>query len=219
MDSTNALTRALPIVCAAKAEIQSLLSATAAAVPGFTWTGIATGAFLDWGLREGFILDVRGRKGILYGNGGDGSGNGNGGGSGEVPFSATTLEDVGKAVVAVVERGVGFNRVVRVHSAVVTQGQLLGYARGCCGEEEGEWEVEVKNTDSIRESSLEVLGREGVEKEEVDTAILGLCAVGTWGAGYGGHFTCTDNEILGIDVLSEDGVRGVVRGVVREVCG
>lgn len=204
MDSTNPLARGLPVVCAAKAEIQALLSATAAKVPGFTWTGIACGAFLDWGLRAGFILDVARRRAVLYGNGNGETGE-DGRAYGDVAFSATTLEDISRAVVAVVERGErGFDRVVKVHSAVVTQGQLMKYAGG-------EWEVKKRDTEEVMQDSLKVLGKmDG--GEEVDNAILNLCAVGTWGAGYGGHFTSTDNESLGIDVLSEEEVRSVVEG-------
>lgn len=169
---------------------------------------------MDWGLRESFILDVKRKRAVLYGNADSGYGYG----YGEVRFSASTLPDIGRAVVAVVERGVGFNRVVRVHSAAVSQAQLMR----CVGGSEVKWETQYKDTEAVREDSFNVLGRldsgDDVDKEDVENAVLGLCAVGTWGAGYGGRFERTDNEALGIEVLSEEAVREVVEGVVKDIC-
>ncbi|EXJ92989.1 hypothetical protein A1O3_01545 [Capronia epimyces CBS 606.96] len=56
---------------------------------GLSWTGLATGLLLDWGLQSGFLgFDIANKKAVLW----DG---------GNVLFSATNRADIGKAVVSI----------------------------------------------------------------------------------------------------------------------
>ncbi|KAL4915236.1 hypothetical protein BDW62DRAFT_219450 [Aspergillus aurantiobrunneus] len=193
MDSLNPLSVQLP-VCAPKAATQRYLSEKARLHPSFSWTAIANGLFLDWCLEAGIILDVKNRAATLY-NGGD------------VPFSATLLKDIARAVVGVIERqDETRNRVVYVHSAVVTQNQLIKYAK----EKDGRsWDVVGKETEEVRRESLAELSKEA----DVDAAMLGFSIVGCLDTEYGCDFSGRlDNELLGVRVLSEDEVRGVVQG-------
>lgn len=196
IDSTNEKAVLLP-VCAPKAATQKYLCEKVRETEGrFSWTGVANGWFLDWVLRETDILvDVKGRRAKLY-NGGD------------VKLSATLLGDIAKAVVGIIEkREETRDRIVYVHSAVVTQNQLVGYAREKYG---GEWVTEVKG-------SAELLGeiREAVEKGDFEGAYRGSSIVGCsdaeYGCDYSGH---TDNELLGIQELSEADVRTLVQRLV-----
>lgn len=57
MDSANHLCVQLP-VCAPKAATQRYLQEKLESHPGFTWTAIANGLFLDWGLQSGLILNL-----------------------------------------------------------------------------------------------------------------------------------------------------------------
>ncbi|KAL3476179.1 NAD(P)-binding protein [Aspergillus californicus] len=195
MDSLNPLCVALP-VCAPKAATQRYLGGQVRANPGFTWTGIANGLFLDWCLDAGIILDVKNHSATLY-NGGD------------IPFSTTLLRDVARAVVGVIEnQSETANRVVYVHSAAVTQNQLIRYAK----EKDGKaWDVVVKGTEELRRESLTELEKGG--QADVDTAMLGFCIVGSWDTEYGCDFSGhLDNEVLGVKELGEDELRELVQG-------
>ncbi|PVH96782.1 NAD(P)-binding protein [Periconia macrospinosa] len=222
MDSTNDRAGRLPVVCAAKVAVREILAnpqnGNGEEEGGgggvvMTWTSLCNGLFLDWGLRYSFILDIGNRTAKLY----DG---------GDVPFSATTLSDVAKAVWYIVENydvdERVRNKVLHVQSAVVTQKQLLGIAKDVLAErgEKAEWTVERKSVEDVRKQSLELL--EGGNKEDVERAVEGLCVVGSWGEGYGGCFGAKGergNGVVGIEMLGQDGLKGAVEGVVREFCG
>jgi hypothetical protein len=67
-------------------------------------------------LKAGIILHLANQSAVLY-NGGD------------VPFIVTNLCDVAKGVLGVVEHlGETENRIVYVHSALVTQNRLMQFA-------------------------------------------------------------------------------------------
>lgn len=198
MDSANANCMSLPVVCAPKAATQAYLRSKHEADPRFTFTSIANGLFLDWGLEVGFIVDPARRAATLY-NGGD------------VPFSVTLLSDVARAVVGVIgSRDGTANRVVYVQSAVTTQNRLIAYAR----EKDGrDWTTAVKDTKDLLPECLGLMEKGG--EADVDTAIEGLCICGTMDPDFGADFSRhLDNELLGIEGLDEDGVRAVVHKFV-----
>ncbi|KAF2870222.1 oxidoreductase CipA-like protein [Massariosphaeria phaeospora] len=193
MDSQNALAMQLP-VCVPKVATQKYLLEKSNTNPGFTYTGIANGMFLDWGLQVGMIADVAKHTATLY-NGGD------------VPFSATTLADVVKAVCGVIgNQDQTANRIVYVHSAVVTQKQLIRYAKEKDGKE---WETTVKKTEDIRLESLAELGKGS--GADIETAMLGFCICALWDLDYGCDFSGhLDNELLGVEEMGEADLRGIV---------
>lgn len=192
MDSMNPLCVQLP-VCAAKEMTQRYLTEKTKTHPGFSWTAVANGLFLDWCLEEGILLDLKAHKATLY-NGG------------EVSFSVTLLRDIARAVVGVLENLEGTrDRVVYVHSACVTQNKLIGYAK----ERDGvEWDVRVKDTEEIRREGLEELEK---DEPDVGAAMLGFSIVGCFDAAYGCDFSGhLDNDLLGVKELSDAELRGVV---------
>ncbi|RKL45132.1 hypothetical protein BFJ72_g3782 [Fusarium proliferatum] len=82
-----------------------------------TYTGINTGMFLDWVLDEDIFVGLSGKAPTRIADGGD------------IPMSATTLDDIGKAISAVLlkpEETV--NKLYYIHTVVMTQNQVLGYA-------------------------------------------------------------------------------------------
>ncbi|PTB65875.1 NAD(P)-binding protein [Trichoderma citrinoviride] len=178
-----------------KVKTHEYLKAAAANHPGFTYTVICTGAFLDWGL-HGFVVNVPERTAIIY-NGGD------------VPFSATSLDTIGRAVVGVIEHlPETANRPLYIHDAVVTQNQLIRYAK----EKDGrEWKVTHKSTEEMRLSSLEQ-----VAKGNTDWSVLQNFVFSSFlGEGYGIDFSDhLDNELLGIKGLTEAEVRELVESLL-----
>lgn len=196
MDSLNELCRELP-VCQPKAATQHYLEDKWRKNPSFTWTGIANGLFLDWGLRVGFIINLQKHQATLF----DG---------GDVPFSATNLEDVAKAVLGIIKnQDATANRLIYIHSAVTTQNQLLRFANDMDGKK---WSSSTQETRVIMQDSLQKLS-EGKDQEAMD----GFCVVAMFDPRYGGDFSAhLDNDLVGLRELDEAGVREVVARVLSE---
>ncbi|RGP67298.1 hypothetical protein FSPOR_6056 [Fusarium sporotrichioides] len=154
-----------------------------------TYTGINTGMFLDWVLDEDIFVGLSGRMPTRVADGGD------------IPMSASTLDDIGKAIAAVLlkpEETV--NKVYYMHTVVMTQNQVLSYAREAAPDKQ-------------------------FVAEQVDTAVLVEAAWKRWDQGikdristrdfivrasYGlgnGYFPKTDNAFLGIRIWSDDELR------------
>ncbi|KAI1397670.1 oxidoreductase CipA-like protein [Hypoxylon fuscum] len=190
MDSQNPLCVQLP-VCAPKAATQRYLLEKSNANPGFTYTSIANGLFLDWCLEKGIILNIAQHTATLY-NGGD------------VPFSATLLADIAKTALGVIaHQAETANRVVYVHSAVVTQKQLIQYAKDKDGRE---WDTVVKDTEEVKQESFAELA-----KGDVHSAMLGFSICGCLNTDYGCDYSShLDNELLGVAEMSDDELRALV---------
>ncbi|KAH0489343.1 hypothetical protein TgHK011_009776 [Trichoderma gracile] len=178
-----------------KVKTYEYLKAAAAKHPGFTYTAVCTGAFLDWGL-HGFIINVPERTAIIY-NGGD------------VPFSATNLATIGRAVVGVIEHlPETANRPVYIHDAVVTQNQLIQYAKE---KDRREWEITHMSTEEMRFAALDQ-----VAKGNTDWVVLQAFVFSSFlGEGYGIDFSDhLDNELLGVKGLTEGEVRKLVESLL-----
>jgi uncharacterized protein YbjT (DUF2867 family) len=193
MDTQNPLAIQLP-VGKIKYETQGYLREQAARHPGFSWTAIAVGWFLDWTLQMGIIADVKNRTATLF-NGGD------------VPVSATTLADVAKAVIGVIEhQDETANRLIFVQSARVTQNQLIQYAK----EKDGrEWNTNVKSTEEVRKEVFEEL--EQGDDAGVEIALAGQCNLAMFTTAYGCDFEDRlDNDVVGVEILGEKEIREIV---------
>lgn len=201
MDSLNPLCAQLP-VCIPKVSTQAYLLEKHKSNPDFTWTSVANGLFLDWGMEVGFIIDPRSRTATLY-NGGD------------VPFSVTLLADIAKAVLGIINnQAKTINRVVYVHSTVTTQNKLIQYAK----EKDGrEWTTTTKSTAQILEESLAEMDRVAQGTRDIAAAMLGFSACGMWDLEYGCDFSDRlDNEVLGIRELGEPDLKKLVQSFVVE---
>jgi nucleoside-diphosphate-sugar epimerase len=197
MDSQNELAMRLP-VCVPKVETQAYLNANTRADPKFSWTAIACGLFLDWGLEMGFVLNIKARKATLY-NGGD------------VKFSATLLADVAEAVLGVIAHTEETkDRVIYVHSALVTQNQPIQYANDKDGKD---WDIMVKETETIKQESYAEL--EKGERADMESALLGFCIVAMFDEEYGCNFSDKlNNDMAGVSNLNEDEIRRVVENLL-----
>ncbi|KAH6663217.1 oxidoreductase CipA-like protein [Halenospora varia] len=200
MDSRNPLCVELP-VCAPKVDTQRYLQEKANSNPSFTYTGIANGLFLDWGLKGGFILDPASHTATLY-NGGD------------VPFSATTLADVAKAIVGVIKnQDQTANQILYIHSTVTTQNELIQYVKDKDGKE---WHTTSKDTEKIRQESLAELAK-GTQGN-FNTAMDGFCICAMWNTGYGCDFSShLDNDLLGMKMMNESELRALIGRFLSEL--
>ncbi|KAI1333935.1 hypothetical protein F5Y15DRAFT_421400 [Xylariaceae sp. FL0016] len=91
--------------------------------PGFTWTGISTGLFFDWGLEHGSIgLDKASKTATIYD-------------SGNEPVAASNLPFIGKAIAAILaDPGKTVNRYITIASFNPTQNELLAIAEKVTGQ-------------------------------------------------------------------------------------
>lgn len=165
-----------------------------------TWSALLNGPFFDWGLKVGFLgVDIPNKKATLF----DG---------GNKPFSTTTLSDVGQSVVGILTHPEETkNRYVFVQSTVLTQNKLLAAAEKATGQK---FVIEHQNTEEIERA-----GNEKITKGDF-SGFVDLIRRCIWGEGYGAdHSDKLDNEILGVKVLDDAGVEGVVEGVLKKVVG
>ena len=197
MNSKNSLCAQLP-VCAPKVSTQQYLQETTQSHPEFSWTGIANGLFLDWGIKEGIIIDTKHHTAELY-NGGN------------IVFSATRLCDVARAIVAVVRDYTSpdtANRLLYIHSTVTTQNELIEYAKNVDGKQ---WTTTQKDTETVLQESYALL-RNG---SDVMGAMNGFCVAASWTPAYGCDFSShLDNALLGIEMMDPAAVQIFVRDLV-----
>jgi nucleoside-diphosphate-sugar epimerase len=195
MNSLDPLCARLP-VCVPKVTTQRYLQEKSRANRSFSWTGIANGVFLDWGMKVGFIVNPHQHTATLY-NGGN------------IPFSATKLTDVAKAVLAVIDKQEQTaNRLLYIQSTVITQNQLIEYAKNVDGKE---WQTREKSTEEVRKESYIALDR-----GDTMTAMDGFCVTASWDTDYGCDFSShLDNELLGVKMLDEAELRLLVESFLE----
>ena len=114
---------------------------------GLSWTGVITGPFLDWGLRTGFLgVNLSSHSAKIW----DG---------GSVPFTATNLDTIGKALVAVlstpelVEQSK--NTYIYVASLTATQNDILAILEKLTGKS---WTTEAVSSKQVSKDGLEKFG-------------------------------------------------------------
>ncbi|KAK0259133.1 hypothetical protein LTS09_005957 [Friedmanniomyces endolithicus] len=162
-----------------------------------SYTAINTGLFFDWGLEgPGIPVNLKGGP-TLRADGG------------AVALSVSTLDLIGQAVAqAVRKREEARNRFLYVHSAAVTQNQLLQYAREIAPERE--FPVEEVDTEKAVADAEEKM-RQGATGPRV--AAPAMMRV-SFGLGLG-LFKKVDNAFLGLEVMTEEEVKATVAKYVR----
>lgn len=166
-----------------------------AAKGAVTYTLIYTGPFLELGLKFGFLINIKERKALLY----DG---------GDVPFSATTVSSIGKAVVGVLTHyDETKNRPVYTEDVVLTQKKLLKIAQKVTGTSDDQWEITTVET-----ASLEAAAYEELKKESPNGYVVAFNFIkrSIFGEGYGGRFAKVDNELLGLKGMTDEELERLV---------
>lgn len=151
-----------------------------------TFTGIQTGVFFDWALDKGLYINLlsNGMPTMVFD-------------SGNIPFSGTVVDDVGKAVANALKNAVMLrNRWVFVHSLLVTQNQLLSLAKEVAPERE--FKTMQLNTEEMAKQSWEKWNR-GERGPAVDRGFMPLVTFGK----KSGAFQQTENELLGVEQWDE----------------
>ncbi|KAL7272792.1 hypothetical protein RUND412_004379 [Rhizina undulata] len=156
------------------------------------WSGITNGGFFDWGLKVGFLGFNKATKTARIYDGG------------KRHFSVTKLADVGRAVAGILAHPAETrNRLVYVHSASVTQKQLLAIYEKHTGEK---WTVVEVDTVELEKQAYEKIGKKDF------SGFVDLIHRAIHGEGYGGDFRGkVENELVGVKELSDVEVEELVK--------
>jgi hypothetical protein len=190
--TTNPELQKLPLYSSLASIRQYLAGYAKAGV--LSYTVLACGSFLDILLKTPSLLDFDKHTAVLI-DGGDNR------------LSATSLDKIGKAIAGILENpDKTRNRTVHVSEVILTQNMLLKISKEV--KPDREWNLSTVQSSTMLQESLDAfaLGDFGMP------AILKL-AVATAFAGdrYGSAYDETDNELLGIDVMAQDGLKALVR--------
>jgi nucleoside-diphosphate-sugar epimerase len=190
-------TAALPVF-GDKVAVQEALKKHAAS-GHMSYTLICGGPFFDWGMKIGWIMNLKGKSIVLY----DG---------GERHFSTTTLPTIGKAVVGVLKHPEETkNRAVYVQDTTTTLKKLVEKGKKATGGIEGWTEIVV----SIEELLDQAWAELKTEKPNPENFVMKFINASTWGEGYGNPFPKIDNDLLGIKEMTDAEVQALVDSLAK----
>ena len=182
-----------------KKEMVALAESLAAANPGFTWSALATGNFIDYSLKKypAFGFDIAKKTARLIDDGTE-------------PISASTLEDIGIAVRGMLRRPEDTaNKYLHIRSTETTQMMILEAMQEVTGTK---WEVTYEDSQELYEK-----GKAMFEKED-RAGMLHLLVVQLFAKGAGRSIVVkresSDNELLGV---REKHVREIVEDILAEL--
>ncbi|ETN43586.1 uncharacterized protein HMPREF1541_02745 [Cyphellophora europaea CBS 101466] len=193
-DLTVAVSAAVPFN-QPKVEVRDYLELKAKEQPGFSYTSVCCGPFLDWCLKVGLFGDLKTREMTLW----DG---------GETRVTTTTLASVGKAVAAIFKNlEATKNRTVRIADTTVTQKQLLGILEELDGKK---WTTKQGSTAEAYRAGLEEWKR---PQPNMQVAIVNQLMRIIFSEEHSPDYADKlDNKVLGLPVMTEEQVKEVVKG-------
>ncbi|KAF4961798.1 hypothetical protein FSARC_10094 [Fusarium sarcochroum] len=173
-----------------RTKLPVLNDVTAKAAKGeITYTGINTGMFMDWVLDEDIFVGLSGKIPTRVADGGD------------IKMSTTRLDDIGKAISAVLlEPEETVNKLYYIHTAVMTQNQILGYAREAAPD--AEFVVEHIDTEVLVESAWKRYHAGITDRVSLRDFVMRA----SYGMGNG-YFPKVDNEFLGIKQWTDEEIK------------
>lgn len=141
------------IIAAKVSTVDYLIQKADASGGAFTWTGIATGLFFDWGLDRGSVgLDVKSRAATVYDSGNERS-------------QSSNVHFVGRAVAAVLQQAGAHwgtagdktaNRYIEVASFAPSQNEVLRIVEAATG---ARWTVTHAETAALQRQGEDKLAR------------------------------------------------------------
>lgn len=162
-----------------------------------SWTVLAPGAFTEFLFHGSLLVEWKNHKAELY-DGGDNK------------VSTTSLPSIGVAIAGIFKNPEATaNKVLFISQAIVTQNQLLEFAKAV--KPEIEWETSEIASSDVLKAGLEGLGKGDFSMGTI-LKVIGGTALG--GEAYGGAYDETDNTLLGVSELSEEDVKRLVASVI-----
>ncbi|KAI0023998.1 NAD(P)-binding protein [Xylariomycetidae sp. FL0641] len=197
-DIADDATNSLPFFDS-KLPVQKVLNEQAA-LDRITYTNVCTGPFLDLALKNSFLLNVKDKKAVIY----DG---------GNKRASMTRVTTVAKAIAAVLQKPEGTkNRDVYVQEVALTQRELLELAKKATGPDG--WEVTESSVAQLLEEGY--AERQKPEQEQnIFVSLFNFVKVAIFGEAYDMHFKNLDNELLGIEQMTEEDVQDLIKAIVK----
>lgn len=190
-DLLNPLTRALPVF-ENKLKVMNHLEERTW-MSKMTYTYVFNSVFLDWSLERNFILDISQGKPTIFG-------------TGDELFSATMMSTAAKAVVTSLKHyDETKNRAVYIQDAVLSQNKLLAIVKKLTPGRI--WEPEHIGIEEMKADSDEKIlkGAYGM------STLYSYLFVALLAEGYGGRLEKTDNELFGIQEMTEEEIEEVVK--------
>ncbi len=195
-DTLNEKTRNLPVF-KDKIRVQDALKKEAAS-GGMTYTLICSGPFLDWGIMVGFLMNLK-EKSITRFDGGD------------RVFSTTSLLTLARSVTSVLTHlEQTKNRAVYVQDTATTMNKLAAMGKKAVGADG--WKENIVSVDELVEE-----GWAELKKDKPNPAVFAIkfIVASICGEGYGSHFEKLDNELLGLEQMSDAEVQSLVNSLVN----
>jgi hypothetical protein len=158
-----------------------------------SYTVLACGAFLEVALKIPVLVNFDKHTAVLL----DGGNN---------RMSCTSLDSVGKAIAGILKNlDKTRNRILHVSQVILTQNTLLNIAREV--KPELEW-----STSAVKSSDLLQQGLDAFAAKDFSFPSILKLLSGTAGAGdrYGSAYDETDNELLGIDIITQERLKTLV---------
>ncbi|KAI1075683.1 nmrA-like family protein-like protein [Whalleya microplaca] len=169
----------------------------AAASSSITYTLIGTGPFLDSGIQNEFLINLR-EKSINLWDGGD------------QLFSTTTLPAVAKTVSEVLKHpNETKNRGLNVQSTAISSRKLLEIGKTVVGSDG--WKLNARSIDDVLEAGYTELKKDHPEPLVRRNFIVAAI----FGKDYGGHFPKVDNELLGIEEMTDAQIQNLMESFVK----
>ncbi|KAH8587740.1 hypothetical protein B0O99DRAFT_584061 [Bisporella sp. PMI_857] len=179
-------------IYAATAKIQNYL-AEKSNVSELSYTILASGASLDMILSEIGIIDFNKHKAEIY-DGGDNR------------ISSTSFVSIGKAIAGILEHPKETeNRVLHVSQVILTQNKLLAIAREL--RPDISWELTTVNTSDMMQEALASIGAGDFSSLTMVKFVKSTVFAGDR---YGAAYDVTDNELLGVDLLTKEELKKLV---------
>ncbi|KUJ15420.1 NAD(P)-binding protein [Mollisia scopiformis] len=166
---------------------------------GITWTAVASGPFLDAYLQTGFLgILLKDKKVTLFNDG-------------KNVFPSTPMAIVGHAAAAVLlHLDETENRRVYISAVCKSQVELLNLAKEALGSDG--WEVESRDIEPAYKQALA-----DVKAGKVDMMVFGtLMQYAMSNPEYSRPWRKNDNELLGVNQLSDVELKDMMRGMVSE---
>ncbi len=195
-DTLNEKTGNLPVF-KDKIRVQDALKKEAAS-GGMTYTLICSGPFLDWGIMVGFLMNLK-EKSITLFDGGD------------RVFSTTSLPNLARAVASVLTHlEQTKNRAVYVQDTATTMNKLAAMGKKAVGADG--WKENIVSVDELVEQ-----GWAELKKDKPNPAVFAVkfIVASICGEGYGTRFEKLDNELLGLEQMSDAEVQNLVNSLAK----
>lgn len=158
---------------------------------------LATGPWLDYFIRTPAIVDMNSRTASLV----DG---------GTHPFSTSSISSVSRAIVGVLQNPESTkNRVVYVNDIVTTQAKLVELGKKHTPGQE--WTEVAVDSDSVLQGAQNKMARG--ERFDMLDGIKTLAAAMLSGK-YNSKYDQVDNELFGMDLMTEDKLEAIVAAAV-----